>query len=238
MTTDKSTLRTRIWSALQDSEASRFPGAKGRIPNFVGAEAAAEQLQSWEPWQRARVLKCNPDSPQRPVRHAALKAGKIVYMAEPKLASDTPFLELDPEALGEDNLWRASSIKGASELGRAVAVDEVPTIDLIITGCVGVTPEGARLGKGGGYSDLEYALLRELELVDADTPIASTVHPIQVCDAGTIPMTDHDISLDAYATPDGLVTCDRPFERPSGVIDAELSADKRAAIPVLAERDG
>lgn len=34
---------------------------------------------------------------------------------------------------------------------------------------------GARLGKGGGYSDLEYAMLRELDLVGAEVPIFSTL---------------------------------------------------------------
>ena len=233
---DKARLRTRCWTALQEAGDARFPGARGRIPNFRGAERAADRLAAWQVFAEARVLKCNPDSPQRPVRAAALRAGKTVYMAVPKLADEKPFIELDPDVLGPAMLWKASSIVGAEALGRRVHADEVRPIDLIITGCVGVSRAGARLGKGGGYSDLEYAILRELGLVSADTPIATTVHACQVLPAGTIPMTAHDISLDAWATPDELHCCERAFERPPGVLDEHLPEDKRAAIPVLSRR--
>jgi 5-formyltetrahydrofolate cyclo-ligase len=230
----KQDMREAVWRALEAAGASRFPGARGRIPNFVGAEAAAQRLARTDLFRAARVLKCNPDSPQRPVRHAALKAGKTVVMAVPKLAERRCFIRLDPASL--DDLWRASSIKGAGQLGRKVSEDEVGAVDLIVTGCVAVTPDGARLGKGGGYSDLEYAVLRELSLVEADTPIVTTVHPTQVHEAGAIPMEDTDISLDLYCTPDETVVCDRAYARPSGVDLARLSDEKIAAIPVLAER--
>lgn len=230
---DKSALREQVWQALQDAGAARFPGTRGRIPNFVGAEAAASRLAQIAPWQRSRRLKVNPDSPQRPVRHAALKAGKVLIMPAPKLADARPFLELDPARLGPGDLWHASSIKGASELAIRLAPDEVEALDLIVTGCVAVTTEGARLGKGGGYSDLEYAILRELGLVGPDTPIVTTVHPVQVLADGEIPMMPHDISLDAVVTPDDVHVCPRPFDRPAGVDRSLLSAEKRAAIPVL-----
>jgi len=37
----KAALREDVWSALQKGKVARFPGAEGRIPNFIGAEAAA-----------------------------------------------------------------------------------------------------------------------------------------------------------------------------------------------------
>ena len=237
MASTKSELRARCWKALRRAGAARFPGVEGRIPNFVGAEDAALHLAFADVWRRARTIKSNPDSPQRPVRHAALKAGKLLYQAVPKLADERPFLELDPARLEPGELWRASSIKGAFELGRPVALEEMRPIDLIVTGCVGVTERGARLGKGGGYSDLEYALLREAGLVREDTPVATCVHPAQILPDGAIPMTAHDLSLDWIATPNGLIECERAFARPSGVLWDELEPDKRASIPVLAARE-
>lgn len=232
---DKRELRNRCWRALREAGAARFPGAVGRIPNFTGAEAAAERLAGVEAWRRARVLKCNPDLPQRPVRHRALKEGKRIYLAVPRLADERPFLLLDPDELDPKELWPASSIQGSSELGRPVGVDELERIDLIVTGCVGVARDGARLGKGGGYSDLEYALLREARVVGPRTPIVSTVHPTQVLRRGTIPMEPHDVSLDLFATPERLVRCDRSHRRPRGVLRSRLEDEKRAAIPALAE---
>lgn len=236
MTVDKDALRYRCWEALRESGAARFPGVEGRIPNFIGAEKAAERLTASDVWGAAEAIKCNPDAPQRAVRHAALRAGKLVYMAVPRLANERPFIAVDPRTLDEDELWDASSIKGADELGELVSPDEMDPIDLIVTGCVGVAPDGARLGKGGGYSDLEYALLRAYGLVDEETPIVTTVHDSQVLGEGDIPMQAHDISLDWIFTPTRVLECKRPFDRPSRVYWDELDEQQIEAIPVLHTR--
>jgi 5-formyltetrahydrofolate cyclo-ligase len=95
----KPELREHTWRLLELRRVVRFPGAKGRIPNFAGAERAALVLQILPIWRRARVIKVNPDAPQIPVRRMALKEGKIVYMAVPKLCDETCFIELDPARL-------------------------------------------------------------------------------------------------------------------------------------------
>src|SRR5206468_8465652 len=81
---EKQRVRERVWTQLTESGAALFPGARGRIPNFRGAAAAADRLAGTPEWKRARVVKCNPDSPQRPVRLRALREGKVVYMAVPR----------------------------------------------------------------------------------------------------------------------------------------------------------
>jgi 5-formyltetrahydrofolate cyclo-ligase len=42
----------------------------------------------------------------------------------------------------------------------------MPRIDLIVAGSVVVNGKGARVGKGRGYSNLEYALGREFGIID------------------------------------------------------------------------
>ena len=91
----KRELREEVWSALTAAGGARFPGAAGRIPNFVGAEAAAERLRGVPAWKRARTVKANPDAPQWPVRQRALEDGKTVFMAVPRLADAKPFFLLD-----------------------------------------------------------------------------------------------------------------------------------------------
>jgi 5-formyltetrahydrofolate cyclo-ligase len=232
MPTSKQALREEIWRTLTVRKAARFPGALGRIPNFVGAEAAAQHLTTLPSWRRARTLKCNPDTPQRPVRYAALKAGKTIYMAVPRLRELKPFIALDPAVLGPQALWSASSIQGAFALGKPVALEEMAPIDLIVAGAVAVARDGARLGKGGGYSDLEYALGREAGLIGEDTPIVTTVHPLQIVPEGAIPMTAHDISLNWFATPEGVMATQNRYPRPPGILWQELG-DKLDDIPVL-----
>lgn len=228
----KAELRERIWSALREAGADRFPGAEGRIPNFVGAEEAAEQLREIDVWGSASTLKSNPDSPQWPVRQRALEDGKVVFMAVPKLAEDRPFFHLDPDRISASPR-KASSIKGASREGRTVEVDDLAPVDLVVVGSVAVAPDGARLGKGGGYSDLEFALARAAGLIGPDTAVVTTVHEIQVLKPGEIPMEGHDVPLDLVVTAERVIACDGSYGRPEGIAWDELSEEKIASIPLL-----
>lgn len=228
----KAALRDRIWSRLEERGASRFPGARGRIPNFEGAEEAAERLAGTAAWSRAGTVKANPDSPQWPVRQRALEEGKVVYMAVPKLKDRRPFFLLDPDRL-EDPPRKASSIKGASRSARPVSVEDLAPVDLVLTGCVAASADGARLGKGGGFSDLEFALAREAGLVGEETPVVTTVHELQVVPDGEIPITDHDISLDLIVTPERVVETTGGASQPAGVDWSLLTDEKIRSIPLL-----
>ena len=223
--------RARVWREMEIRGVGRFPGTPGRIPNFVGAERAALQLQALRAWREARAVKINPDAPQLPVRRLALREGKVVYMAVPRLRSLECFLELDPHRLGKRAL-QAASIRGAERLGRPVGIDAVPPIDLIVCGAVAVNARGARVGKGGGFSDLEYGLLAEAGRVGPKTPIVTTVHAVQVLPEA-IEMQRHDIPVDVVATPDGLMGLRPDFPRPGGLYRDELAPDKIAAVPVI-----
>src|ERR1043166_5047458 len=232
----KDELREMVWDSLQKKKVARFPGAAGRIPNFIGAEACARLLSETSYWQKARVLKVNPDSPQRAIRHKALAAGKIIYMAVPRLHSDKPFIELDPTKL-KCSPYVASSIKGAAKFGRPVTLEQVRNIDLIVCGSVAVNRSGARVGKGGGYSDLEFALLTEGKKITAKTPIVTSVHPLQLV-ADEIPMTEHDIPLTAIITPEEVIEMKSSFARPKRIYWEILPAEKVNEIPILKARLG
>ena len=231
----KAELRDEAWAAIRSAGATRFPGPENRIPNFVGAEAAAELLRGTEAWAKARTLKANPDSPQLPVRQHALEDGKTVFMAVPRLAQPEPFFLLDPDHL-EVKPRQAASIKGASIHGRPVAVAELDPVDLVIAGCVAVDESGARLGKGGGFSDLEHAVAHEAGLIGPHTVIATTVHEAQVLQRGRIPMTSHDVRLDLIVTPERVISVRRSGRRSHqpGIQWDQLSDEKIASIPLLA----
>jgi 5-formyltetrahydrofolate cyclo-ligase len=175
----KAALREEVWEALRAAKVARFPGAAGRIPNFTGAEAAAERLRAQIPWKNAATVKANPDSPQLRVRQRALEDGKTLYMAVPRLAEAEPFFALDPDHLAEPPR-KAASISGATRSARRVTLGELTPVDLVVMGSVAVGEDGARLGKGGGFADLEFALATAAGLIGPETVIVTTVHEIQV----------------------------------------------------------
>jgi 5-formyltetrahydrofolate cyclo-ligase len=230
----KADLRDEVWSAMRAAKVARFPGAAGRIPNFTGAEAAAERLRGTPEWQAARTLKSNPDSAQLPVRQRALEDGKTVYMAVPRLAGPEPFFALDPDHLSESPR-KAASISGATRSARRVTLAEVTPVDLVVTGCVAAGEDGARLGKGGGFADLEFALATAAGLIGPETVTVTTVHELQVRPSGVIPLTGHDVPVDLIVTPERVIDCrSRRGPRPtSGIIWADLTEEKIAAIPLL-----
>jgi 5-formyltetrahydrofolate cyclo-ligase len=230
----KAALRQEVWAAMRAARVARFPGATGRIPNFTGAEAAAERLRATPAWQAAATLKANPDAAQWPVRQRALEDGKTVYMAVPRLAGSEPFFALDPAHLSEPPR-QAASISGASRSARRVTLAELSPVDLVVMGCVAAGEDGARLGKGGGFADLEYALASAAGLIGPGTVTVTTVHELQVRAAGTVPLTSHDVPVDFIVTPERVIDCRaRHGPRPAaGLCWQDLTEEKIAAIPLL-----
>lgn len=150
----KDSLRQKIWQSLTDSgDAVDEGGPFHKIPNFVGAEAAAEQLRKLPIWKAAKVVKSNPDPPQAFIRKFALDDGKRVYVPVPCLTHDFPFILLDPLVLREKNVSSADVMysEGAMQHGQRVEFSEMDVMDICVVGSVAVTRNGGRTGKGGGF---------------------------------------------------------------------------------------
>jgi 5-formyltetrahydrofolate cyclo-ligase len=228
----KQQVREHIWTLLEQHHVVE-PGVHGHIPAFTGADTAAQLLTNLPAWQSAHTIKTNPDRAQLPARALALAAGKTVFMAVPNLANAQPFYLLDPAHLpGPPD--QVASHQAVATFAPTVAIDDMPAIDLVICGSVAVNTQGARIGKGAGYSDIELALLIEAGLITADTTIVTTVHELQVVD-GPLPETGHDFRLDAIVTPERIIPCEEA-RRPAGVLWNHLDEKKIAAIPALAAR--
>src|SRR5919109_928017 len=232
----KDAIRRSVWAAMEREGVARFPGARERIPNFANARGAAERLARHPAWKRAKTIKANPDAPQTHARRLALEQGKTLIMAVPRLRAGPPFRLLDPAKLTKKDLREAATIKGALRHGKVLDLDQVPKLDLVLCGSVAVNMKGARIGKGGGFSDLEYAMLAEAGKVSDKTVIATTVHPIQIL-TENLPTTNHDIPVDLIATPRAVIEIERAFERPRGVLWDHLQPPQIHEIPVL-ERMG
>ncbi len=226
----KDEIRKRVWDYMEQHGIAQFPRpVHNRIPNFVGADRAADRLAENNLWEKAKVIKANPDSAQRPARERALTEGKILYMAVPRLRDERCFVEVRPDVAESK---RASTIKGAFRYGRNVSLLEMRKVDMILAGSVAVNRDGTRLGKGGGYSDLEYALARTFDVVDESTPVVTTVHPCQIVEE-EIPRNVHDEVLDLIVTPRSTIATSGNLAKPQGIYWELLTQDMIEAIPVL-----
>lgn len=192
---EKRRVREYVWRLLEERGVALPPlPCRGRIPNFRGADVAALRLRGLKEYVEAEALLVNPDSPQLHVRRMALLDGKRVVMATPRLKHG--FLLLDPARL-EGAIDEASTIRGAFKHG--VKQAQLPSVDLVVEGSVAVDVAGRRLGKGGGYGDLEIKMARE---VSPGVKVATTVHSLQVLPS--VPAWEGDEGVDYIATEKGL----------------------------------
>ena len=231
---DKDALRSEVWGLLEEREAA-IGSPWSHIPNFVGAEEAAARLAALPIWTAARVVKCNPDRAQAPVRRRALEDGKLLYMPIPALVQTLPFVLLDPAGLRARGISfeEASDHTKAIDLGRKVGFEEMQPIDLVVTGCVAVTRSGGRTGKGAGFADIELGIMREFGLIKPETPIVTTVHPLQIVPDDRVVMLPHDSALHWIITPDEVIETHTPYPQPRGIDWEAVQPDQYRDIPFL-----
>ena len=197
----------------------------------MGSRAAATLLRSLPTYAQARTIFVNPDAAQLAVRELALRDGKRLIMATPRLREG--FILLDPAGIKDAKA--AVSIRGAFKHGRKTSVHGME-VDLIVEGSVVVDRRGGRVGKGGGFGDLEFAILRETGAITDTTPIVTTVHPLQIVDE--VPMNEHDVPVDFIVTPDRIIETTHSHPKPPGIIWGLLPSDAFKRMPILAELGG
>jgi 5-formyltetrahydrofolate cyclo-ligase len=226
----KQSARQAIWDRLKTEKLAAFPfPPHGRIPNFKGAKDAALRLFDEPEWRDAKCIKVNPDSPQKYVRAEALRRGIVVYVPTPKLKAG--FLKIDPAKIPFDAIVDASQMSRCARWAEPVALRDLPQMDAIVTGCVAVTESGRRAGKGAGYSDIEFAILRELG--HDSVPVATTVNDVQV--VGAFPIESNDLPLTVIATPTRIYRVANPPPAPTGIEWDRLTAQDLDDMPVLKE---
>src|SRR5690606_5049608 len=163
------------------------------------------------------------------------------------------FLRIRPQDVPPGQARRAASLSHCREYGEEISVAQLaefikegaegagdapaapdgapPAIGLVVAGSAAVTRSGARAGKGEGYADMEYAILRELGL--PHVPVVTTVHPAQIVDE--FPLDPHDLPLDYIITPEETIATGTPYPKPEGIAWDLLTYDDLQAMPVLAQ---
>ncbi|KAB0794922.1 hypothetical protein PPYR_11761 [Photinus pyralis] len=230
----KHSIRTRVWQHFERNGISSFPRpVYGRIPNFKGCEDAAAKLSSIDAYNNCKNIEVNPDKPQEGARVLALENNKNLYVPVPRLKEGL----LKHISLPKDSNVRLKQLvsrKGIEENGTIISIEDEVHIDFLVLGSVAVSKQGYRIGKGRGYADLEYAILREMGALDENTVIVTNVHDSQVFD--TLPnelFQAYDVPVDYILTPTEVIEVASRLQRPPGIIWKLLSQRRVNLMPVL-----
>ena len=239
-------VRKRIWDAMEKTNVAQFPRpVHHRIPNFVNADKAAANLASLPCFKNAQCVKVNPDTPQKAVRAAVLESGKTLMTPQPRLR--TGFFSVLSKSLvpamadDDKTLKKCCTSAGVASHGVPLDLDEMQSrkCDLLVIGSCAVDPKsGARLGKGEGFAELEYAIMRMTGTIDDDTLVVTTVHDTQVLSDGEIDtsrLLRHDVPVDLIVTPTRTIWTDETAKppKPTGIYWDILSPQKLAQVKVL-----
>ncbi|KAI7729808.1 hypothetical protein M8C21_003804 [Ambrosia artemisiifolia] len=228
-------IRKRIWDMMEARNIAQFPRpVHHRIPNFVGAPAAADKLSRLEVFLKANCVKVNPDTPQKQVRFLTLNGGKKLLTPQPRLRTGF-FSVLESDKLNPSTMNEACTSVGVAKYGRPIGLDEKMKVDVIVIGSVAVDPKtGARLGKGEGFAELEYGMLRYMGAIDDSTPVVTSVHDEQLVD--DIPVEKlliHDVPVDIICTPTQVIFTNTSIPKPQGIYWDKLSPEKLGQIKIL-----
>lgn len=233
----KWTIRQRVWDNLEAKNIARPPRpVHHRIPNFEGAELAAQRLALLPEYINAKIIKVNPDTPQKPVRRMILENGKTLLTPQPRLRTGF-FTMVSEEIIPSDvPIAKCAATKGVAQYGTPVGLNETYKVDMVVVGSTAVCPKtGARVGKGEGFAELEWGILTLQGNINASwTPVVTTVHEEQIVD--DIPvgqLTKHDVPVDIIVTPSRIIRVPNRAPKPSGVFWDLLSPQKLAQIKVL-----
>ncbi|KAJ7519615.1 hypothetical protein O6H91_20G046300 [Diphasiastrum complanatum] len=229
--------RQRVWDALEEEDIAREPRpVHHRTPLFAGADVAAEKVASLPEFQAARVVKVNPDTAQRHVRLFTLKGGKKLVTTHPRLRIAF-FSVVEPTTLNPKLYAEASTMAGVTKYGKTIGLKATFKVDVLVLGSVAVDPAtGARLGKGEGFAEMEYAVLRHMGAVDDSTLIVTTVHDKQlVNDIPVEKLTIHDIPVDIICTPTQIIRTNTTLPRLQGMHWDKISPQRLSQIRILQE---
>lgn len=230
MMKEKELIRNEVWKKLADLGISSSPYHS--IPPFKGQEKTAEKLRGLKPYMKANRVFVPPDSAQFKARLNIIRDGKSLVMATPRLKDG--FYEVNQNV--PEHLWsRSIRSFGIRKWGRKLKTTgkDMGNIDLLVTGAVAVSPNGERIGKGTGYFDWEYAILREIGSITTETPVMALVHDLQIYEE--LPWQVKDVSVDFIVTPTRIITVKSRRPKPSGIDWLQIDQRAIAAMRPLKE---
>ncbi|MHA1649841.1 MAG: 5-formyltetrahydrofolate cyclo-ligase [Candidatus Helarchaeota archaeon] len=198
----KQEVREQVWEKMTRDEIAQFPlPCFGRIPNFIDVEKASKLLLDLPEFKKARFIFSAPDYVLHHIREIILQNRKDLLVATPRIQE---FLML--KNIPSRIIRKAITIKGMYKFGEQVHINQISRpLDLFCQGSVAIDRKGNRLGKGKGYGDREYHLLRQEGIIDKQTLVITIVHDVQILDDFSYLMEKNDVKVDLALTPTEII---------------------------------
>jgi 5-formyltetrahydrofolate cyclo-ligase len=234
----KSAIRRQVWQELRKVARpdSRFHwDFEEFIPDYEGSERCAQAVRQLDSYRNSSIIFITPDNNLLVLRQHAINDDKSIVITTYGIARG--FMTLNGRDVPQGQERYAASLDGMEEFARAIDIEGLSRfgkIGLLVTGASIISLQGVRYGKGHGYFDLEWAMLRELGLVDEDTPVAAVVHDCQVVDLEIAP-EPYDTIVDYIVTPSRILDTHRTLPKPQGILWDRLDPAMLDQIPPLKE---
>jgi 5-formyltetrahydrofolate cyclo-ligase len=171
------------------------------IPSFDRADEAACWVEATAECQRAKRVFVTPDNSVAGVRQRLIQ--RDVDLVVPSYGLHRGFLEVKARDVPQASLPHAGWLDAIEHFGRSLTLDRLSAagpIDLIVTGASAITQKGLRFGMGDFYLDIEWMILRALDVITDDTPVIAVVHDTQVTDL-PLQAVSSNVTADVIVTP-------------------------------------
>ena len=235
---DRESVRSVVWDRLREVAVpdSRFHlDFSMYIPDYPGSGAIHATLRGLSFYEGLRAVFVTPDNNLESLRAALLREGRPLLMTTYGILRG--FLYFPPGSVPGPSIEFAASLDGAERFGTPYDLDALTTLrtlDFLVTGASAVNRDGIRFGKGHGYFDVEWALLREIGLVGEESPVVACVHDVQYLDED-LPALPTDTLVDWVVTPTRTIRVRRMQTKPAGIRWDVLDPVLLANVPPLGE---
>jgi 5-formyltetrahydrofolate cyclo-ligase len=235
---DRDSVRSLVWDRLRDVA---FPDSRFHldfsmfIPGYPGCEAIPGALAGLPFYEGTGPVFVTPDNNLQPLRASLLREGRPLLTTTH--GGHRGFVYFPPGSVPDASAEFASCLDGAERFGTYAYVDALQRLghlDFLVTGASAVSMDGIRFGKGHGYFDLEWATLRNLQMVEEETPVVACVHDVQYIEQ-ELPAQPNDTSVDWVITPTRTIKVEREHPKPPGINWDQLDPALLESIPTLRE---
>jgi 5-formyltetrahydrofolate cyclo-ligase len=233
---DRSSAREHVWKELRlvAKPDSRFHfNFNEFIPDYVGSEIGNQRIRELSIYKKSDVIFITPDNNLASLRKGAILDGKTTIM--PTYGIIRGFLKITRNDVPEGQEAFAATLDGMDKFAEPITLEQITNlgdIDLMVTGASVITLEGLRFGKGHGYFDLEWAMMRTIGVADERTPLVAVAHDCQITEVKIVP-EPHDTIIDYIVTPSQTIEVTSKRPKPVGINWDILPIEMRERIPPL-----